>query len=168
MTTEDHRNGRVRGAGPSGGSGARNLTLRTLSAVVLAPVVLLLTYAGGWLFLALCAVAAGGILWEWIHLIADRGGPRVLAVGLAALLAAFVLTGAGQPGAAVSAIAAGAVLAGALGARSLGAAVRNGGPLGGRRGGLCGDCFPEPGAVAPRPAMGFHGAAVPVRNCLGD
>jgi phosphatidate cytidylyltransferase len=109
------------------GSGARNLTLRTLSAAVLAPVVLVLTYAGGWLFLALCAVAAGGILWEWIHLMADRGGPRVLAVGLAALLAAFALAGAGQPGAAVSAIAAGAVLAGALGARSLGAAVRNGG-----------------------------------------
>jgi phosphatidate cytidylyltransferase len=117
----------MRGAGPSGGSGARNLTLRTLSAVVLAPVVLLLAYAGGWLFLALCAVAAGGILWEWIHLIADRGGPRVLAVGLAALLAAFVLTGAGQPLAAVSAIAAGAVLAGAVGTRSFGATVRNGG-----------------------------------------
>ena len=100
--------------------------MRTLSAVVLAPVVLLLTYADGWLFLPR-AVAAGGILWEWIHLIADRGGPRVLAVGLAALLAAFVLTGAGQPLAAVSAIAAGAVLAGAVGARSLVATVRNGG-----------------------------------------
>jgi phosphatidate cytidylyltransferase len=117
----------MRGAGPSGGSGARNLTLRTLSAVVLAPVVLLLAYAGGWLFLALCAVAAGGILWEWIHLIADRGGARVLAVGLAALLATFVLTGAGQPLAAVSAIAAGAVLAGAVGTWSFGATVRNGG-----------------------------------------
>ena len=117
----------MRGAGPSGGSGARNLTLRTLSAVVLAPVVLLLAYAGGWLFLALCAVAAGGILWEWIHLIADRGGPRVLAVGLAALLATFVLTGAGQPLAAVSAIAAGAVLAGAVGTWSFGATMRNGG-----------------------------------------
>jgi len=76
VTTQDHGNGRRRGAGPSGGSGARNLTLRTLSAAVLAPVVLVLTYADGWLFLALCAVAAGGILWEWIHLIADRGGPR--------------------------------------------------------------------------------------------
>ena len=98
MTAENHQSGRIRGAGPSGGSGARNLTLRTLSAVVLAPVVLFLTYADGWLFLALCAVAAGGILWEWMHLIADRGGPRVLAVGLAALLAAFALISVDRPG----------------------------------------------------------------------
>jgi len=140
-----------------GGSGARNLTLRTLSAAVLAPVVLVLTYAGGWLFLALCAVAAGGILWEWIHLIADRGGPRVLAVGLAALLAAFALAGAGQPGAAVSAIAAGAVLAGALGARSLGAAVRNGGLW--AAGGVvyAGIAFLSPALLRRDPQWGFIG-----------
>jgi phosphatidate cytidylyltransferase len=139
------------------GSGARNLTLRTLSAAVLAPVVLVLTYAGGWLFLALCAVAAGGILWEWIHLMADRGGPRVLAVGLAALLAAFALAGAGQPGAAVSAIAAGAVLAGALGARSLGAAVRNGGLW--AAGGVvyAGIAFLSPALLRRDPQWGFIG-----------
>ena len=38
MTAENHQSGRIRGAGPSGGSGARNLTLRTLSAAVLAPI----------------------------------------------------------------------------------------------------------------------------------
>jgi phosphatidate cytidylyltransferase len=131
--------------------------LRALSAVVLAPIVLLLTYADGWLFLALCAVAAGGILWEWIHLIADRGGPRVLAVGLAALLAAFALTGAGQPGAAVSAIAAGAVLAGAFGAQSLGAAVPNGGLW--AAGGVvyAGIAFLSPALLRRDPQWGFMG-----------
>lgn len=147
----------MRGAGPSGGSGARNLTLRTLSAVVLAPVVLLLAYAGGWLFLALCAVAAGGILWEWIHLIADRGGPRVLAVGLAALLAAFVLTGAGQPLAAVSAIAAGAVLAGAVGTRSFGATVRNGGLWAAGGALYAGIAFLSPALLRRDPQWGFIG-----------
>ena len=126
MTTEDHRASRLRGAGPSGASAARNLTLRTLSAVVLAPLVLLFTYVGGWLFLGLCAAAAAGILWEWIHLIADRGASRVLAIGCTALLSACLLTGAGQPGAAVAAIVAGAVLAGAVSARSLGTAMGSG------------------------------------------
>lgn len=120
MTTGDHWHGRVREAdSSSGGSSVRNFTLRTLSSIVLAPVVLVVTYADGWLFLGLCAAAAAGILWEWMHLIADRGGLRVLAVGLAALLAAFVLAGANQPVAAASAVAAGAVLAGILGAQSL-------------------------------------------------
>jgi phosphatidate cytidylyltransferase len=126
VTTEDHRPGRLRSTGSSGGSAARNLTLRTLSAVVLAPLALLVTYAGGWLFLVLCAAAAAGILWEWIHLIADRGAPRVLAIGWTALLAACLLTGVGQPGAAVTAIVAGAVLAGAVSGRSLGTAAGSG------------------------------------------
>lgn len=128
MTTGDHWRGRVREAGSSaGGSSLRNLTLRTLSSIVLAPVVLVVTYAGGWLFLGLCAAAAAGILWEWMHLIAARGGLRVFAAGLAALMAALVLAGANEPGAAASAIAGGSVLAGVLGARSLAAAVRHGG-----------------------------------------
>jgi len=128
VTAGDHWRGQAREAAPAAsGTSARNLTLRTLSSIVLAPVVLLLTYAGGWLFLGLCTVAAAGILWEWMHLIDDRGGLRVLAVGMAAVLAASVLVGANLPGAAVWAIAAGAVLAGALGARGLSAAAREGG-----------------------------------------
>jgi len=128
VTAGDHWRGQAREAAPAaGGTSARNLTLRTLSSIVLAPVVLLLTYAGGWLFLGLCTVAAAGILWEWMHLIDDRGGLRVLAVGMAAVLAASVFVGANLPGAAVWAIAAGAVLAGALGARGLSAAAREGG-----------------------------------------
>jgi phosphatidate cytidylyltransferase len=126
VTTEDNRAGRPRRAGPSGGSAARNLTLRTLSAVVLAPLALLFTYVGGWLFLGLCAAAAAGILWEWIHLIADRRAQRVVAIGWTALLAASLLTGAGLPGAAASAIIVGAVFSGAIGVRFVGAAVGSG------------------------------------------
>lgn len=118
----------MREAGPSAsGRSARNLALRTLSSIMLAPAVLFFTYAGGWLFLGLCAVAAAGILWEWMHLIDNRGGLPVLVVGAAALFAASVLLGANQPGAAVCATAAGSVLAGGLSARAFGAATRNGG-----------------------------------------
>lgn len=126
MTTEDHQAGHLRGAAPAGASAARNLTLRTLSAVVLAPLVLLFTYVGGWLFFGLCAAAAGGILWEWTRLIADRGAPGVVAIGWTALLAACLLTGAGQLGAAALAIGAGAVLAGAVSIRSVSAAFGSG------------------------------------------
>ena len=128
MTTGDQWHDRVRQAGSSaGGSGGRNLTLRTLSAIVLAPLVLVVTYAGGWLFLCLCAAGAAGILWEWMHLVAERSGVRMFAVGFVALFAAFVLVAVNQPAAAVFAIAAGAVLAGALGGRLLGSAARNAG-----------------------------------------
>ena len=65
-----------------------NLTLRVASAAVLAPVTLAITYAGGWIFLALCAIAAGGILWEWTSLVSHRADPRILAPGWAALLGA--------------------------------------------------------------------------------
>jgi phosphatidate cytidylyltransferase len=103
----DHPDG-----GSAGGAGTSNLTQRVVSAAVLAPVVLAGTYVGGWVFLALCVFAAGGILWEWTSLTADRGDPRTLTPGLAALVAGAVLVGVGVPGGAWAVIAFGAVLVG--------------------------------------------------------
>ena len=107
MTQSDHSDG-------SGGSGAgaSNLTLRVASVAVLAPVALAATYAGGWIFLALCAVGAGGVLWEWTALVAHRSDLRMLAPGLAALLGGLVLAGLHLPNLAWGAIAVGAMLAG--------------------------------------------------------
>lgn len=93
-------------------SKARNLTLRIASSLVLAPLALACAYVGGWLFFALCAIAAGGMLWEWTELVTDEADPRILAPGLAALLAAFLLTGWAQTDAALIALAAGAIVAG--------------------------------------------------------
>lgn len=98
----------------SGRGGARNLAWRAGSAVVLAPLALLCAYVGGWIFLLLCLMAAGGILWEWTRLVSRGSDPRVLAPGLATLLAAMVLVGINQPGAGVAAIALGAAIAGAV------------------------------------------------------
>jgi phosphatidate cytidylyltransferase len=91
---------------------ARNFTRRIVSALVLAPIAILVAYFGGWLFLCVCAIAAGIILWEWSGLLAAGGDLRVLAPGLITLAIAALLTGAGAPGGAFGVIAFGALLAG--------------------------------------------------------
>ena len=96
------------------GPRASNLTLRVASAVVLAPVTLAITYVGGWIFCALCAIAAGGILWEWVSLASHRADPRVLAPGWLALLGAMVLIGLGLPAGGMGAAAIGAIVAGSI------------------------------------------------------
>ena len=94
------------------GAGTHNLLLRIASGVVLAPLVLVAAYLGGWFFLVLCGLAAGGILWEWTRLVTGRSDPRLLVPGSLALAAAFALAGIGEASAAVFAIALGALLAG--------------------------------------------------------
>ena len=83
-----------RAGGAGGGGGWSDLRLRVASASVLVPAALAITYAGGWLFLALCTFAAGRILWEWTALVARRADPRILSPGWAALLIAAALIGA--------------------------------------------------------------------------
>jgi phosphatidate cytidylyltransferase len=101
--------------GSSGnGMGTGNLMLRVASAAVLTPVTLAITYAGGWIFLALCTIAAGGILWEWTSLVSHRADARILAPGWAALLAGMVLIGFHLPNAAWAAIGGGALAAGLI------------------------------------------------------
>jgi phosphatidate cytidylyltransferase len=99
------------GARPNG-PGASNLMQRVASAVVLAPVTLAVTYVGGWVFYVLCAIAAAGILWEWVSLTSHRADPRVLAPGWLALLGAMVLIGLEVPLGGLAVVATGAVVAG--------------------------------------------------------
>jgi len=113
VITPDHRAGRADESVSTGrGGGSNNLVLRVASATVLAPAVLLSTYSGGWIFLVVCAIAAGGVLWEWASLAARNADPRILAPGLVALLGAAALAGLSLPEAAFGMIATGAVLAG--------------------------------------------------------
>jgi len=116
VITLPHRDTRAGANVSSGEGGASNLMLRIASAAVLAPIVLATAYVGGWLFLVLCAIAAAGILWEWTRLVAGRSDPQILAPGLAALLAALVLAGMNEAGAAAGIIVIGAVLAGVVAA----------------------------------------------------
>ncbi len=107
MTVSDHPDGH-----DGNGAGRRNLALRVVSAVVLVPVVLASTYLGGGVFLVLCVVAAGGILWEWTSLAARQADPRILVPGWLALLAGAAFVGLSLPGIAGGAIAVGAAFAG--------------------------------------------------------
>ena len=91
---------------------AHNLARRVASALVLAPIAIIGAYFGGWLFVLLCAIAAGIILWEWASLVAGGGDLRILLPGAAALLTATVMAGAGLLGAAIAMVAVGAALAG--------------------------------------------------------
>jgi phosphatidate cytidylyltransferase len=106
VTLSDHSEG-SRG----NGAGAGNLMLRVASAAVLAPFTLAITYAGGWLFVALCTISAGVILWEWTALVSRRADARILIPGWAALIVAAVLTGFHLGSEAWAAIALGALFA---------------------------------------------------------
>ena len=111
MTLSDHS-----GGSRANGAGAGNLKLRVVSAAVLAPFTLAISYAGGWLFVGLCAISAGVILWEWTALVSRRADPRILAPGWAALIAAAVFVGFHFAGEAWAAIAIGALCASLLAA----------------------------------------------------
>jgi phosphatidate cytidylyltransferase len=108
VTESDHRGGSARGRASAGEPGSNSLMLRVASAVVLAPVVLICTYVGGWVFLALSAIAACVVLWEWTSLVAHVGDPRILAPGWTALIAAALLIGFDRPDVALAAIVLGA------------------------------------------------------------
>lgn len=136
-------------------AGASNLLLRIGSVLVLVPIVLAVAYFGGWLFLILCAVAAGGILWEWTELTTSQSDPRVLAPGAAALAAAGLLTGTGEPVLATGAVAAGALMAGIISAMS-GSDRRNSGTIWALGGVLyAGIAFLGPALLRREGALGF-------------
>ena len=71
-------------AAPAAGQGSRNLMMRVLAALVLAPAAIAIAYAGGWLWAALVTLAAIGLYVEWLVIVGARE-PRVIALGAAAL-----------------------------------------------------------------------------------
>jgi phosphatidate cytidylyltransferase len=112
VTAPDDREPVAGGGASSAKAGANNFQLRVVSAAMLAPLVLATVYAGGWLFLAVCALAAAGILWEWTRLVAGKPDLRIMVPGLAGLAAASLLSGLDQPGAAAAMVVIGALIAG--------------------------------------------------------
>ena len=77
MTTNEPKSG----AGEAGTAApASNLTLRIVSALVMAPVALFAAYVGGWPFALFWAAAAVAVLWEWTTLVK---GPLWIVAGIA-------------------------------------------------------------------------------------
>ncbi len=81
-------------AAPSPDHGPSNLALRWMSSLVLAPVVLVITYWGGWPFVAFWTLAACIVLWEWSALVrGSSGGTRTLASFAVWMIAGLLYAG---------------------------------------------------------------------------
>ena len=129
--------------------------LRVASAAVLAPIALAVAYVGGWLFLALCAIAAGGILWEWTSPRRRSGRSARSRARIGGITGGGRADRAERPGAAFGTVAIGAVLAGLVGCLAARDARLGIGRLGRGRRGLCRGGAACAGAAAQRSAMGF-------------
>jgi phosphatidate cytidylyltransferase len=74
----------------------RNLLLRVLSALILAPLAIAAAYWGGWPFTVFWAIAALAVWWEWVRLIDPQGSQGALVLGAVALVLEALLAGSGR------------------------------------------------------------------------
>jgi phosphatidate cytidylyltransferase len=68
--------------------GSRNLLMRVIAAMVLAPAAIAIAYAGGSLWTVLVTLAATGLYLEWLMIVGLMRETRVVAAGVVALLTA--------------------------------------------------------------------------------
>ena len=67
---------------------SRNLLMRVIAALVLAPLAIAIAYAGGWLWAALVTLAAIGLYVEWLMIVGAVRERRVVGLGVVALAVA--------------------------------------------------------------------------------
>jgi phosphatidate cytidylyltransferase len=89
--------------------GSRNLLMRVLAALVLAPLALAIAYAGGWLWAVLVTLASIGLYVEWLTITGLAREMRVTAPGVAALAIAGICLIAGRIDAAMVVLAVGLI-----------------------------------------------------------
>ena len=89
--------------------GSRNLMMRVLAALVLAPAAIAIAYAGGWLWAALVTLAAIGLYVEWLMIVGAAREPRVIASGVAALAVGGICLALGRIDTALVVLAVGLV-----------------------------------------------------------
>jgi phosphatidate cytidylyltransferase len=75
---------------------SRNLLMRVIAALVLAPVAIAIAYAGGFLWTLLVTLAAIGLYVEWLTVIGVGRSLRVTVAGVLALAVAGLCLGAGR------------------------------------------------------------------------
>lgn len=93
--------------------GSRNLLMRIIAALVLAPLAIAIAYAGGWLWLGLVTLAAIGLYVEWVTIVGART-PRVMAAGIVTLFGVAVWLGIGRIGTTYVIVALGVIVAALL------------------------------------------------------
>jgi phosphatidate cytidylyltransferase len=74
----------------------RNLLMRVLAALVLAPAAIAIAYVGGWLWVAVVTVAAIGLYTEWLTIVGEAGQRRVVVTGIVALAVSGLCLGLGR------------------------------------------------------------------------
>jgi phosphatidate cytidylyltransferase len=74
----------------------RNLAVRIVAALVLAPAAIAMAYAGGWLWAALVTLAAIGLYVEWLAIVSETRRAPVLASGVVALALAGIWLALGR------------------------------------------------------------------------
>lgn len=98
-------------AGALGAAMNNNLSLRIVSAVVLAPLAVLAAYSGGWPFALFWTVAAIAVLWEWTTLVAGPHHRLMFAWCAGAVAIAALVAWRGRPVAAMLLVGLGALAA---------------------------------------------------------
>ncbi len=91
---------------------AHNLLLRVASALLLAPLALVIAWFGDWPFALFWAIAALAVLWEWLALVVGpQSFPLMLLSGAAGIAAAAIPAFRGRPLAAIMLVGLGALAA---------------------------------------------------------
>ncbi|MGY3615506.1 phosphatidate cytidylyltransferase [Bradyrhizobium sp. USDA 10063] len=88
---------------------SRNLLMRVIAALVLAPVAIAIAYAGGFLWTLLVTLAAVGLYVEWLMIVGVGRRLRVTVAGVIALAAAGLCLGAGRLDVSLSVLAIGLI-----------------------------------------------------------
>jgi phosphatidate cytidylyltransferase len=94
--------------------GARNLLIRVIVALVLAPTAIAMAYAGGWLWTALVTLAAIGLYVEWLAIVGKARSTRVVVAGTATLAVAGLCLALGRLEASLVVLMLGLVAVGAV------------------------------------------------------
>jgi phosphatidate cytidylyltransferase len=88
---------------------SRNLLMRVMAALVLAPLAIAIAYAGGWLWAVLVTLATIGLYVEWLTIVGAAGASRLIVSGVGALAVAGLCLAIGRIEAAVVVLAVGFV-----------------------------------------------------------
>lgn len=100
-----------RNASGNGKRATSNLTLRIVSAAIMAPIAIGAAYWGGWVFVLFWTAAAIAVLWEWIGIVAGRDHRLMLSSCGGAIVIAAILAETDHPVVALLLVALGALAA---------------------------------------------------------
>ena len=73
------------GVAPDAAKASSNLFIRVVAALILAPLTIMVVFAGGWLWILLVTAVAVGLFYEWHAIVNAKREPRVFAVGVIGL-----------------------------------------------------------------------------------